>query len=159
MAINSVPSTPSISSVDISSAIKPATPDIITFDWEELPVDLMADLIFEDIGGQELINIARNDTVNGQNIIYQPIKNLAYVFSKYNSKNIVPLQDTSDSFFANFSIKLEDYLPIEGNGPAGKNVYIDNDGNLVVEIINAQPDEQVEIEILNTGELFDGTIY
>lgn len=159
MAIDAVPNSPSINSVDISSAIKPASPDIILFDSDSLPIEIMTDLIFEDIGGQELINIARNDTINGQNIVYQPIKNLAYVFSKYNSKNIVPLQDTSDSFFANFSIKLEDYLPIEGNGPGGQSVYIDSEGNLVVEIVNAQPDEQIQIEILNTGELFDGTIY
>lgn len=147
------------SSVDLSSAVKAATPDIILFDDDSLPIEVMTDLIFENIGGQELINIARNDTVNGQNIIYQPIKNLSYVYNKYNTKNLVPIQDTSDFFFENFSIKLENYLPVEGNGPNGSNVFIDSGGNLVVEVIGIAADEQVEIEILNTGEVFDGTIY
>lgn len=159
MAVSSTPDQPTTNTQDTSGAVKAATPDIILFEDDSLPIEVMADLLFENIGGQELINIARNDTVNGQNIIYQPIKNLSYVYNKYNTKNLVPIQDTSDFFFQNFSIKLEDYLPSEGNGPNGENVFIDSDGNLVVEVINMASDEQIQIEILNTGELFDGTIY
>lgn len=159
MAVESTPHVATGNSVDISSAIKAATPDIILFDDNSLPIEVMTDLIFENIGGQELINIARHDTVNGQNIAYQPIKNLSYVYNKYNTKNLVPIQDTSDFFFENFSIKLENYLPNVGNGPNGSNSYIDSEGDLIVEIVNISSDEQIEIEILNTGELFNGTIY
>lgn len=147
------------SSLDLSGAVKPATPDIILFDNDALPIEVMTDLIFEDIGGQELINIARNDLVNGQNVIYQPIKNLSYVFNKYNTQNLVPIQDTSDFYFKNFSLRLENYLPNTGSGAGGDAVYIDSSGNLVIDFININNDEQVEIEVLNSGELFDGTIY
>ena len=158
--VDPVASTPSnTNTVDLSGAIKPATPDIILFDNDSVPIEVMTDLLFENIGGQELINIARHDIVNGQSVSYQPIKNISYVFNKFNTKNLVPLQNTSDFFFKNFSLKLENYLPNQGNGPGGSNVYLDDNGNLVVEVINLIGDEQVEVEILNTGQLFDGTIY
>lgn len=159
MSTSATPETPEPQNLDSSNAVKPATPDIILFDDTSLPIEIMTDLIFEDIGGQELINIARHDTVNGQNILYQPVKNIRYVATKFNPKNIIPLQNTSDAYFDNFALKLENYLPIEGNGPGGSNVYIDSDGNLVVEVVGTIRDEQVEIQILNSGEYFDDTIY
>ena len=58
----------------------------------------MSDLIFENIGGQELINIARTDTINGQKILYQPIKNINSINQEYGPNNIVGLQKTSDKF-------------------------------------------------------------
>jgi hypothetical protein len=159
MSVQSTPNTPEVEKSETGKSVKPATPDIILFDDDSMSIEMMTDLIFEDIGGQELINIARHDIINGQNIIYQPIKNIRYVANKFNPKNIIPLQNTSEAFFDNFSLKLENYLPIEGNGPNGSNVYMDESGNLVVEVVGAIRDEQVEIEILNGGELFDDTIY
>ena len=82
--------------------VKSATLDIILFDDETTSIDTMADLIFENIGGQELINITRSDIVNGQKISYQPIKNLSSIQQRYNPNNILSLQQTADKYFAGF---------------------------------------------------------
>jgi alpha-L-arabinofuranosidase len=119
----------------------------------------MSDLIFENIGGQELINIARNDTVNGQTILYQPIKNLTAVQQQYNPNNIVSLQATSDKYFQNFSIKFDEKVPTEGTGPDGSHVYIDPEtGELVVEAVNMAEDEQIELEITISGTIYEADI-
>lgn len=71
------PPTPTVEPVLTSPpppAIKTAQPDIILFESDLPSSQAMIDLVLEDIGGQELINIARSDTINGQNITYQPIK-------------------------------------------------------------------------------------
>ena len=115
----------------------------------------MFDLIFENIGGQELINIVRSDTVNGQKIIYQPIKNLSSIQQQYNPNNILGLQQTSDKYFAGFSIKLEDKIPEEGSGINGNNVYIEPNGDLVIELININDDEQVEVQITLNGTIYE----
>lgn len=142
------------------SAIKIATPDLILVNNEEIQLEVMTDLIFEDIGGQEIINITRNDLVNGQNILYQPIKNLLDINFQYNSKNIISLENTSETFFNNFPIRLDAHIPEIGNGPNGEYVYIDSEtGNLVINVINMQTAEQVEVQILTTGNLLDDTIY
>jgi hypothetical protein len=116
----------------------------------------MTDLIFENIGGQELINIARNDIVNGQQVSYQPIKNLSSIQQQYNPNNILALQSTSDKYFTNFPIKLETKIPTPGTGPNGRHVYIDSiSGNLIIEAINIEPDEQIEVEITVSGTIYE----
>jgi hypothetical protein len=156
--IRPVPNTPSEIWEPRSDDTQPAGPDIILFDDDSVPIELMTDLIFENIGGHELINIARNDLINGQNYLYSPIKNLNQLSQQYNSKNIIALSNTSDSYFKNFAIKLENKTPNVGLGPDGSIVYLEN-GNLVVNVINLLNDEQIEIQIITSGEIFNDTIY
>ena len=139
-----------------SKQVKTATKDIILFDDGIVPINLMADLIFEDIGGEELISIARRDTVNGQKITYQPIKNLSSIEQEYNPNNIISLQATSDKYFANFPIKLDNRIPENGTGSNGDYVYIEpTTGNLVIEVVNLELDEQVEIQIATNGTIYE----
>ena len=138
--------------------VKTATLDIILFDEESVPIDGMFDQIFENIGGQELISITRSDIVNGQKISYQPIKNLSAIQQRYNSNNILSLQQTADKFFAGFSIKLEDKIPETGNGTNGENVYLNAAGDLIIEFINVNPDEQVETQISVSGTIYEADL-
>lgn len=140
------------------SPVKTATLDIILFDEENIPTDGMFDQIFENIGGQELISITRSDIVNGQKISYQPIKNLSAIQQRYNPNNILSLQQTADKFFAGFSIKLEDKIPETGNGTNGENVYLNATGDLIIEFINVNPDEQVETQISVSGTIYEADL-
>lgn len=143
-----------------SPSIKIATPDLVLFDNASVPIEVMSDLIFENIGGQELINISRNDMVNGQDVVYQPIKNLTSLYLQYNPQNVLALQNTSATYFKNFPIKLENKIPNVGTGPNGEIVYLEQDtGNIIINVINLEKDEIVEIQILNSGSILDGTIY
>lgn len=154
------PNSPTIVPSTSSSGVKIPTTDIILYNDESTPIEVMSDLIFENIGGQEIINIARNDIINGQNVIYQPIKNLTNLYFQYNPQNILALQNISDEYFKKFPIKLESTIPNIGTGPNGETVYIEEStGNLVINVINLSPDEQVEVEILSNGAIFDDTIY
>jgi hypothetical protein len=158
--VNPVPELPKIVPSNSQEGIKIATPDIILFDEDSVPIEVMTDLIFENIGGQELINIARNDIVNGQSVIYSPIKNLSNVYFQYNPQNILALQATSSSFFKKFPIKFENKVPNIGTGPNGQIVYIDPEtGDIVINVINLEEDEQVEVQMLSSGEIFNDTIY
>ncbi len=158
--VDPVPYVPTIVPSTASDGVKIASKDIILYNDESTPIEVMTDLIFEDIGGQEIINIARNDIINGQNVIYQPIKNLTSLYLQYNPQNILALQNTSNEYFKKFPIKFEDKVPTVGTGPNGEIVYIDEEtGNIIVNVINLAVDEQVEVEILSSGEIFNDTIY
>jgi len=149
---------PTITPAKVVVPVKTAPIDTLVIDQDAINIDFMADLIFEDIGGQELINIARNDTVNGQILSYQPIKNLTKIQQQYNPNNIVGLQNTSDKYFLNFPIKLETKLLGEGDGagPDGAYVYIEEDtGDLIIELINLEPDEQLEVQISVSGTIYE----
>lgn len=146
-------------SVNSLPAVKVATPELFIFKDEVIPIEVMTDLIFEDIGGQELITISRNDIISGQTISYQPIKNLSNLYLQYNPQNILNLQDTSATYFKNYPIKLEKSIPSTGTGPNGETVYIDTNGDLVINVIDLENDEQVDVQVLVAGSLLNGTIY
>lgn len=160
-----------------TSSIKIATPDLIIKDKEIIDIEIMTDLIFEDIGGRELATMSRHDLVNGQNILYTPIKNLTDLYLQYNPNNILRLE-SSDSYFNSLSISVLDHIPVCGNGydlienpgetdktkwtkvPNCKSIYIDPiSGDLVINLINVKDGEQAEVQILTSGETFDATIY
>jgi hypothetical protein len=69
------------------------------------------------------------------------------------------LQNTSATYFKNFPIKLENKIPNVGTGPNGEIVYLEETGNIIINVINLEKDEVVEIQILNSGSILDGTIY
>lgn len=134
--------------------VKVATPEIILFDDDSVPVEVLTDLIFENIGGQELLSMSRHDTVDGDYVSNQLIKNLTSLKQDFSSKRLLSLQNTSDKYFSNFGIKLENKIPFVGNGQDGSNVYLDESQNIIIELVNLDIDEQVEVQ-LGIG----GTIY
>ncbi len=152
------PTPPIVPEVKVVIPVKTAPIDTLLIDQDTISPDLMTDLIFENIGGQELINIARNDTINGQTVSYQPIKNLTSIQQQYNPNNIVSLQNTSDKYFINFPIKLETHLleEGEGGGPSGAYVYVEAaTGDLIVELVNLQDDQQLEVQISQSGTIYE----
>lgn len=131
--------------------IKTATPEIILFNEDILPIEVMTDLIFEDIGGQELIDMSRHDTITGQYVSNQLIKNLTLLNQHFTPKNILSIQNTSDKIFSNYGIKLETKLPSSVN-----NVYLDSEtGDIVINLVNLESDEQVEVEISIGGTIYE----
>jgi hypothetical protein len=160
MATGSTANQPaSTSQAVVNPAVLVATPALIALSNLPLDIDIMADLIFENIGGQELINISRSDIINGQDVIYSPIKNLKNLYLEYNANNIIRLENAAETYFKNFPIRLENKLPYSSSGILEDVVYLDSEGNLVINVSNLEKDEQVEVQIINSGEILDGTIY
>jgi len=139
--------------------VKVPTPDLLVFKDDQIPIEVMTDLIFENIGGQELINISRNDILNGQDILYNPIKNISNVYFQYNPNNILALQGIASEYFSQFAIDFGAKIPSVGTGPNQSIVYLDSDGNLIIELANLKPEESVEVQIQVNGSKFSDTIY
>jgi hypothetical protein len=177
MSTSATANLPDPQSSSTNNSVKIATPDLIIKGDEVMSIEIMTDLIFEDIGGQELATISRHDLVNGQKVVYNPIKNLTDLYLQYNPNNILRLQ-SSDSYFKSLPISILDRLPVCGNGydliekagepdktkwtkvPNCKSVYIDPiSGDLIINLINVKEGEQAEVQILTSGEVFDDTIY
>lgn len=155
--VDPIPFTSQVVLPKTSIPVKSATPDIVQFNDDEIigNAEIIADLLFENVGGQELLTIGRYDTVNGQDVKYQPFKNLKILQQEYNPNNLIRLQQTSNLVFANYSIKLDNKIPFEGNGENGSNVYINSDGDLVIEFVNLSPDEQIEVQITSSGTIYE----
>jgi len=123
---------------------------------DSLPESVLEYLLFEQIGGQELLSVSRTDTLNGTNPSYSIISNLVDLRFQYAPSNIISLPNALPDIFKQYSIVLERYVPevsiAEGDSP---NAYIntDSENSLVLEFKNMQPNQQVELQILSTGDL------
>lgn len=133
--------------------VKAANIETILFNDEEFSSEFLVDLLFENVAGQELLTIARNDTVNGQDVTYQPIKNLNILQDTYNPTKLLAVSDTSESFFGSFAIDLRTKIPSIKTDTDAKNYYITELGDLVIEVVNIGIDEQVEFQIADSGTI------
>jgi hypothetical protein len=165
--IEPTPNVPMSTQATADKSVKSASPDIIIVDPGDTAVDLILKLTLEKIGAQELISLVRHDTVNGQNIVYQPVKNISEVAIAYNPQNIIAIPDTADIFFKNFAIKLDNHIPQYPDDfipldmiPRDNNVIFDAvNKKIIIELTGLKRDHEVEIQMVSSGQLFDDTIY
>ena len=140
--------------------VKYATPSDVLIDTNDLPIDLILKLTLEKIGGLELISLVRHDTVNGQNIVYRPVKNIPQLAIQYNPQNIVKMPDSADSYFKNFPIKLENHIQQTTNELPPLVAYIDPvTENVIIDVVNTKRDYEIEVQMVSSGKVFDDTIY
>lgn len=162
--VSATPNVPSTTPAVSNQDIKVATPDLIQFNSDEVPIEYMTDLLFEQVGGQEILSISRHDIINGQKVLYTPIKNAARLGAVFNPLNMFPNIQDMNSFFKNFAIHLEDKVPEIGtdfsNDQVLNVVYVDDtNGNLIVNVVNMLPDERVEVQVVQSGDILDDIIY
>ena len=113
-----------------SEPVKVATPDLIVTGKAPEDPEQMFELVLQKIGGHELISMSRSENVNGQNIRYQPIRNIGQIASEYDSKKIIPLPNSSSFYNNSFSINIDSKIPAKGLG-FSNNVSVTTRINLV----------------------------
>ena len=158
--INTSSSNRSADSVGSSRAVKVASPDIVIIDQETLPVELLSKMIFEEIGGQQLLAVSRHDIVNGQQVVYRPISNIAQIAISYNPGNIISVQDPNKDIFGKFFIDLAKRIPAFREVIKKGIVFFDmNNENIEILVQNTAVGEEVEVQVLSSAEIFNDTIY
>jgi len=91
-------------------SIKIATPDLILpLKESSVPIDAMETLIFQDIGGQEILNMSRMDLLGEEQIENQSIQDLQKLYAEHNPTNILTVPDGSNPYFNSFQIKLDSF--------------------------------------------------
>ena len=147
------PPDPWIRASSYVEGVKQADPDIVLFDEEPLSPELLLELEYEQISGIELINISRSDVIDGQNVVYSPIKNLPSIRRKYNPNNVIAMPTLSSSLFSKYAIDL--VLRIGENPETGDpyEPYFNENGNLVIELEDVREDEIVEVEVDTNGTI------
>ena len=152
--------------------VKVATPDLIITGEAPETTENMVDMVFQKIGGHEIISLSRSENVNGQNVRYQPIKNIQDISAQYNSKNIIPMPTASTSYNSSFAINLASKIPEKGlwfsgvyseEGPNG-NIYVvpseteNGPAKLVIEAVNIASNQRIQVEIVKSSDVFNDTI-
>jgi hypothetical protein len=121
--------------------------DVITRDNEGMPSEIMTDMIFEAIGGTEILTVARHDTVYGQDVSFSYLKDLGALAQSFNPTNILS-HGNDEGFFKQFAIDIASRMPDTSKA------YLDREGNLVLEFESMNSDELVEIEVSRNGIIY-----
>ena len=159
--------TPSYTPPDV--VVRTPTRDVVNFtDDSNIGVELITNLLFENLGANELVKFERHDTIEGTNANYDIISNLSSIQKQFDPSNLISRQKVDRSYFDIFNIKLENKIPsdkylrnnpkTDGSGQVNLTdyVYIDSLGNLVIELVNMNFDEVVEVEIESGGTIYVG---
>ena len=115
-------------------------------------------MVFEKLGAVELTKFTRTDTVEGINPYYNIISNLSDIKKEFDPSNLVASQKSDTSLYNAFSIKLSNKIPGDQyltDRALDNYIYIDTNGDLIIELDNMTPDELVEVEIDTNGTIVE----
>jgi len=166
--INAIANQPSPQNVLINKLknFKIADPQfVLSVDPASSPEE-MENLIWQGIGGHEILSLARRDLVDGKNINYELISGLIQLSQEYSPKTIMSIENSSPLYFNAFGIRFDLYLPspqnLEGLGiiPPLKNpISIDDKNNITIYVLNVKDSYEVEVQSLTAEEVLRDTIY
>jgi hypothetical protein len=151
-------SMPTTSSQDSPSIRIPEKDNVLSLTNNDLEVAEITALVFEKLGAVELTKFTRTDTVEGNNPYYNIISNLSSIKKEFDPTNLISAQKSDTSLYNAFSIKLSNKIPGEAyllEKSLPNYIFIDEDGNLIIELDNMTPDELVEIEIDTNGTIVE----
>lgn len=138
--------------------VKMPSRDVVSLVDPGIDSATIQNLLFENIGATELVKFTRHDTVDGINPYYDIISNLSDIKRRYDPASLISLQKPESSFFDIFTIKLDQKIPNQeylDENNLSDYVYIDEGGNLVIELTNLASDEIIEVEIDSNGTIYD----
>lgn len=105
--------------------------------------------LFDDLSLFELMDLGRSDIVLGQNVAYQPIKNISDIYFTYSPKKILALSGTFEETELSSTLKIGQYS-VDGA------IYLDSEtGDLIVAVDNLKDGFAVQVELVSSGEILD----
>lgn len=161
---NNIPSTSYVT--PLPTVVPPPTPapvkmpsrDVVSLVDPGIDSATIQNLLFENIGATELVKFTRHDTVDGINPYYDIISNLSDIKRRYDPTSLISLQKPESSFFDIYTIKLDQKIPDQSylnQNNLSDYIYIDTNGDLVIELTNLASDEIIEVEIDTSGTIYE----
>jgi hypothetical protein len=131
-------------------------------------------ILFENLSAIELSIIERHDTIEGIDQKYSIISNLSEIRKKYDMAKQLTIMDKFKPLTSIYTINIQDKIPQEDyltlqdlystyeyfNENNGKDTrekgyyYIDSNGDLVIDLINIEKNQQVEVLIDTNGTIY-----
>jgi hypothetical protein len=131
-------------------------------------------LLFENLSAIELSKVERHDTIEGIDQKYSIISNLSEIRKKYDIIKQLTIMDKFKPLTSIYTINIqdkipqEDYIALESLDSTYQyldennqivtrekgHYYIDTNGDLVIELINLERNQQVEVLIDTNGTIY-----
>ena len=150
------PPPPGQDSVNYTPVKIPDT-EVVVFLQDQVSADALEKLYFEDVGGTEILAVARHDTVGGEPVATTPIANLENIQLQFNPLNILT-STKAQQLFNQFAINIDTHL-YDSSGAVSLS---DDEQWLVIQLDDLKADEYVQIQVSGEGDehwIYDETWY
>lgn len=145
------------------NAIRLPNRDVVSNITELADAGEIEKYLFNDIGGTELINLVRNDSVSGMTFNYSVISDLMVQDRLFDPGFLLLNKGRYQSEFDRYAIQLSTRIPetdfyeyntVAPDTNVGTNVYFAGN-DLVIELDNMSDNEFVQIEVLTAGRIYN----
>lgn len=132
-----------------TSQVKVSNVNVVNLTYAQTPAEQLEKMFFQDVGGTEILAVARHDTVGGEPVIYSPIDNLQDLRIQFNPLNIL-MSTKLDTLFGGYGIDITQKID-----PTTRAIAINEaTGSLEIEIVDVNRDEYVQIQVASRVEEF-----
>ena len=134
--------------------------DVSYFDDSNVKRGQLERLLFQNIGGSELVTLARQDTIDGINPRYTIISNLSRLRTEFNPFSLIARQRKGETFSLQYPIRLSERIPDSKyllNNDIENFYYIATNGDLTIELMNMKSGELIEVEIVSSATIYEVT--
>ena len=134
-------------------------PDVVvsTYDYSQATIEELEKLYFQNVGGTEILTVARHDNVNGQEVPLSYLDNLKELNTEFNPLNILTTENIYNHF-NRFAIDMTQRID-----SVNQAVAVDEEAsNIVITLDEIQADEYVQIQVANVAndtEFGDGIVW
>ena len=134
-------------------------PDVVvsTYDYSQATIEELEKLYFQNVGGTEILTVARHDNVNGQEVPLSYLDNLKQLNTEFNPLNILTTENIYNHF-NRFAIDMTQRID-----SVNQAVTVDEEGtNIVITLDEIQADEYVQIQVANVAndtDFGDGVLW
>ena len=133
---------------DASTTDAVKIPDVVvsTYDYSQATIEELEKLYFQNVGGTEILTVARHDNVNGQEVPLSYLDNLKQLNTEFNPLNILTTENIYNHF-NRFAIDMTQRID-----SVNQAVTVDEEGtNIVITLDEIQADEYVQIQVANVA--------
>ena len=124
-----------------TSQVKISAVNVINRNYEATSVEQMERLYFQNVGGTEILSVARHDTVGGEEVVFNNVDNLSELRSQFNPLNIL-MTTNINSLFSEYGVDIGTKI-----GALDETFSMNADGGIDIEVFNVNRDEYVQVQI------------
>ena len=124
-----------------TSQVKISAVNVINRNYEATSVEQMERLYFQNVGGTEILSVARHDTVGGEEVVFNNVDNLSELRSQFNPLNIL-MTTNINSLFSQYGVDIGTKI-----GALDETFSMNADGGIDIEVFNVNRDEYVQVQI------------
>ena len=124
-----------------TSQVKISAVNVINRNYEDISVEQMEKLFFQNVGGTEILSVARHDTVGGEEVVFNNVDNLSELRSQFNPLNIL-MTTNINSLFSEYGVDIGQKI-----GALDETFSMNVDGGIDIQVFNVNRDEYVQVQI------------